>query len=529
MRMGLRVLGGLLGLIAVALLALTAFVFFSARPQVAGTAELRGLSGPVTVTRDRWGVPHIRAQASDADALFALGYVHAQDRLWQMEFQRRVARGQLSEVLGGAALEQDKFLRTWGFYRAAEAALPALSARTRTLLSAYTAGVNAAISQGKLPLEFRVLGFRPGRWTDVDSLAWQKLMAFDLGGNWEQELNARRIVDRLGAGELNTLYPPYPAGSAHHPERAGFEGAGRKGAGYGGRPLPHHPSSSLQSGRPDRQPGLCARPRQGEQRLGGLGPPHKKRQAAAGRRPAPRPSGADAVVPGRPARPDAARYRRDHSGLAGRGDRAQRPRRLGRHQHRAGRAGPVPGAAGKRLERAHGNHQGKGAARRAPDRARKPPRPDYHGDGRRERAERGAALDGPRSRRHHAGRLFRDQLRAELDRLHERSETLCHPHAKLRVRRRGRQHRLLRAGARAHPARLERRAAGRRGRGARVGRLRPLRGAAARLQPAGGPDRDGQQQGGAGRLPVPADQPGRLGAAVPRRAHSGIAEGGKLA
>ena len=213
MRVGLRVLGGLLALIVVALLALTAFVFFSARPQVAGTAELRGLSGPVTVTRDRWGVPHIRAQASDADALFALGYVHAQDRLWQMEFQRRVARGQLSEVLGGAALEQDKFLRTWGFYRAAEAALPALSARTRTLLSAYTAGVNAAISQGKLPLEFRVLGFRPGRWTDVDSLAWQKLMAFDLGGNWEQELNARRIVDRLGAGELNTLYPPYPAGA----------------------------------------------------------------------------------------------------------------------------------------------------------------------------------------------------------------------------------------------------------------------------------------------------------------------------
>ncbi len=213
MRVAWRIVGGILGLIVLALLGLFVWLWFSTRPQLTGTAELRGLTGTVSVTRDRWGVPHIVARASDADALFALGYVHAQDRLWQMEFQRRVARGQLSEVLGSAALEQDKFLRTWGFYRAAERALPALSARTRGLLSAYTAGVNAGVEAGKLPLEFRVLGFKPGRWTDVDSVAWQKLMAFDLGGNWDQELNARRIVDKLGAGELDTLYPPYPAGA----------------------------------------------------------------------------------------------------------------------------------------------------------------------------------------------------------------------------------------------------------------------------------------------------------------------------
>lgn len=80
-----------------------------------------------------------------------------------MEFQRRIARGQLSEVLGAAALDQDKFLRTWGFYRAAEQALPALSARSRGLLAAYTAGVNAAIGEGKRPLELRVLELTPAR------------------------------------------------------------------------------------------------------------------------------------------------------------------------------------------------------------------------------------------------------------------------------------------------------------------------------------------------------------------------------
>ena len=182
-------------------------------PLLSGTLPLRGLSGPVSVTRDAWGVPHIRAQSSDQDALYALGFVHAQDRLWQMEFQRRIAQGRLSEVLGEAALPQDKFLRTWGFYRAAQAALPALSARSRSLISAYTAGVNAAIAQDRLPLEFRLLRFRPERWTDVDSIAWSKLLAYDLGGNWDQELTGQRVVSKLGTAALGSVLPPYPAGA----------------------------------------------------------------------------------------------------------------------------------------------------------------------------------------------------------------------------------------------------------------------------------------------------------------------------
>ena len=118
----------------------------TSEPQRAGNVNLAGLGGNVQVTRDAWGVPHIRAQ-TDEDAVFALGFVHWQDRAWQMDFQRRVAQGRLSEVLGEAALPQDRFLRTWGFQRAAQSALPALDARSRRLIAAYTAGVNAVITQ----------------------------------------------------------------------------------------------------------------------------------------------------------------------------------------------------------------------------------------------------------------------------------------------------------------------------------------------------------------------------------------------
>ncbi len=208
-----RLIGGVLLLALLLVLAALAYAYTSTRTPTGGTFTLGGLTGPVTVARDRWGIPHIRAQASDADAMFALGFVHAQDRLWQMEFQRRIAQGRLSEVLGKAALDQDRFLRTWGFYRAAQSALPALSPRTRALVRAYTAGVNARIQQGHLPLEFTLLRYKPEAWTDVDSIAWQKLMAFDLGGNWEDELLGEEAVQKLGAGGLNAVLAPYPKGA----------------------------------------------------------------------------------------------------------------------------------------------------------------------------------------------------------------------------------------------------------------------------------------------------------------------------
>ena len=212
---GARLARGLLWLVlllAVALAGAALWLRGTVTPRTTGQLSLSGLSGPVTVTRDQWGVPHIRAEKSDEDAVFALGYVHWQDRAWQMDFQRRVAQGRLSEVLGEAALDQDRFLRTWGFQRAAQSALPALSERSRRMIRAYTAGVNAAMREkGKQALEFRILGYTPEGWTDVDSISWSKLMAFDLGGNWEEEVLGTRAVKRLGAGGPAEVMPPYPA------------------------------------------------------------------------------------------------------------------------------------------------------------------------------------------------------------------------------------------------------------------------------------------------------------------------------
>ncbi|MFC4640527.1 penicillin acylase family protein [Deinococcus hohokamensis] len=206
---GLALLAALVGL---ALAGAAWWLRASSSPQLTGTVTLSGLQGPVTVTRDAWGVPHIRA-STDEDAVYALGFVHWQDRAWQMDFQRRVAQGRLAEVLGEAALPQDRFLRTWGFQRAALSGLPALSARSRQLIRAYTAGVNAGMGQGKVALEFRILGYTPEPWQDVDSLSWSKLMAYDLGGNQDEEVLGAQVVKRLGQDALNAVTAPYPAGA----------------------------------------------------------------------------------------------------------------------------------------------------------------------------------------------------------------------------------------------------------------------------------------------------------------------------
>ncbi|GGM20377.1 penicillin acylase family protein [Deinococcus aerophilus] len=206
---------GVLWLVLLVLLAALSVVWWvrvTSLPQETGTLELLGVRGEVTVTRDQWGVPHIRAP-SDEDAVFALGFVHWQDRAWQMDFQRRVVQGRLSEVLGEAALGQDRFLRTWGFQRAAGSVLPELSAQSRALVRAYTAGVNAAMRRGKVAPEFRILGYTPEAWTEVDSVSWSKLMAYDLGGNMDDEVLNTRVVARLGQPGLNEVTAPYPAGA----------------------------------------------------------------------------------------------------------------------------------------------------------------------------------------------------------------------------------------------------------------------------------------------------------------------------
>jgi penicillin amidase len=183
----------------------------STLPREDGELSLEGLREPVRVDREPSGVPHIRA-GNEHDLFFALGVVHAQDRLWQMEFQRRVGAGRLSEVLGPSTVEQDRFLRTVGFYRAAEEAYRSLSPRGRRSVHAYVAGINAYLDTDPgLPPEFRLLRYEPERWRPADVLVWVKMMSLDLSANYESELERYRLRARgLSEPRISELLPPYP-------------------------------------------------------------------------------------------------------------------------------------------------------------------------------------------------------------------------------------------------------------------------------------------------------------------------------
>jgi penicillin amidase len=180
-------------------------------PQMSGSVTLPGLRQSVEIVRDRDAVPHIFAK-SILDADFALGYVHAQDRLWQMEFNRRIAAGRLSEILGPRTLATDKFLRALGVHQAAEAALQHFDPSSRDQLAAYADGVNAFIAthSGPLPPEFLLLGVTPEPWTPADSVGWIKMMAWDLGRNWSDELFRLRLASRLTPKQIEEFLPPYP-------------------------------------------------------------------------------------------------------------------------------------------------------------------------------------------------------------------------------------------------------------------------------------------------------------------------------
>jgi penicillin amidase len=179
-------------------------------PKTDGEIRLAGLGGAVEVLRDRYGIPHIFA-TSLQDASFALGFVHAQDRLWQMEMSRRVAAGRLAEVVGAGGLETDRFLRTLGVRRAAQANLRTLDGETVRMLEAYAAGVNAFLaSDPVLPPEFWLTGVRPEPWSPVDSIGWIKMMAWDLGGNWRDELLRMRLAKTLPLARIHEFLPPYP-------------------------------------------------------------------------------------------------------------------------------------------------------------------------------------------------------------------------------------------------------------------------------------------------------------------------------
>lgn len=224
--LALIVLAAIFALLVVGLLW---YLFQRPLPRLKGEEIVRGLQAPAEVVRDRWGVPHIYA-ANEHDVFFAQGYIHAQDRLFQMDYARRLARGNLAEAFGTAALEADRWSRVLGFWRCARADLALLSAEEMDALQAYAAGANACIESNglRLPAEFAILGFRPDPWTAHDTLGVLKVLAWALSQNWEGELLRLQFLAHLGpdrAAELEGFSPP---GTSH--EIFGRDGQSEAGA-----------------------------------------------------------------------------------------------------------------------------------------------------------------------------------------------------------------------------------------------------------------------------------------------------------
>ncbi|MWV43909.1 penicillin acylase family protein [Paenibacillus sp. HJL G12] len=186
-------------------------------PVIKGELKISGLEKEVTVWRDDAGVPHIEAQ-SEHDLYIAQGYVTAQDRIFQMDLSRRQASGQLSEVVGAKAIDRDKFFRSFGLRRAAEASLGAYSEESKQVLEWYAQGVNNYIHQAEgtksLPIEFTILGYHPADWQPIDSLTIGKYMAYDLAGNWEGQAFRYAMAQKLSPEKLQSLMPTYPKDGA---------------------------------------------------------------------------------------------------------------------------------------------------------------------------------------------------------------------------------------------------------------------------------------------------------------------------
>jgi penicillin amidase len=217
-------------------------------PQTSGRATVAGLGKDVTVYRDAWGIPQIYADTTD-DLMRAEGYVHAQDRFWEMDFRRHVTAGRLSELFGTTTLDTDKVVRTLGWRRVAAQELPLLRPDTRRYLEEYSQGVNSWLARHRNTatesLEYSVLGlqrtgYRPEPWTPVDSLAWLKAMAWDLRSNMDEELGRAIAATKVGQARADQLYPGYP-----YDRNPVITGAGKGGAAPVTTPRARTPSPAL--------------------------------------------------------------------------------------------------------------------------------------------------------------------------------------------------------------------------------------------------------------------------------------------
>ncbi|MGH2568272.1 MAG: penicillin acylase family protein, partial [Bacteroidota bacterium] len=211
MRLSSKIFLGLTITIAVLVLAgflLSYYLVTKSFPQKSGSVALQGLASDVRIYRDEYGVPHIMAETEE-DAYFAVGFVHAQDRLWQMELIRRVGMGRLSEILGEPALKVDRMFRTIGVWKLAQQLTGQLDDRSRALLESYANGVNAFIlsNKGQYPVEFDVLNFRPEPWRVEHSAVVSRLMGWELNHARWVDMLLGELVERFGEEKAAEIFP----------------------------------------------------------------------------------------------------------------------------------------------------------------------------------------------------------------------------------------------------------------------------------------------------------------------------------
>jgi penicillin amidase len=217
MRRPLKITIGVLTTLFVLLIAL--FFFFrylvtKSFPEYEGELSLKSLHGIVEIYRDEFAVPHIFAN-DEKDLMFAVGYTHAQDRLWQMDIMRRAGEGRLSEVLGRATIDYDRLFRTIDIRGISENIEYELNPEIHSALQAYADGVNAFINshKGKYPIEFDMIGYEPEPWQIYHSILLSRLMAWELNLSWWVDLTLGRLVEKVGIERASMVFPNYPSSS----------------------------------------------------------------------------------------------------------------------------------------------------------------------------------------------------------------------------------------------------------------------------------------------------------------------------
>ncbi|MCU7492494.1 MAG: penicillin acylase family protein [Ignavibacteria bacterium] len=180
-------------------------------PEYEGDKQLGGLSHSVEIYTDQYAIPHIYAE-EDEDAAYALGYLHASERLFQMDVERRAGEGRLSEVFGSKTLPYDRMFKTIGIDRTVKRDMGRLNPQYLSLLNAYSNGVNAYIrdAKGRYPVEFDALGYDPYPWKPEHSLIIGKLMAWELNISWWTDIAFSNLVQKLGEEKVKEILPDYP-------------------------------------------------------------------------------------------------------------------------------------------------------------------------------------------------------------------------------------------------------------------------------------------------------------------------------